>query len=108
MPSWVVPSDSHSPGDTGHTTDHNHVADDLTLIATAFPGVTTGIPSTTQTIAVNKSTTQTTTYSIASSDFCNWACPSPGILTSSPIVAPGFNKTVPVASMVFNRPRTFD
>lgn len=33
MPSWVVPSDSHGVGDTGHTTDHNHVADDLTLIA---------------------------------------------------------------------------
>lgn len=39
MPTWTVPSDTHSPGDTGHTTDHNHIADDLTLIATAFPVV---------------------------------------------------------------------
>jgi hypothetical protein len=47
MPAWIVPSDTHVVGDpTGHTTDHNHVADDLTLIATAFPGVTTGAATT--------------------------------------------------------------
>lgn len=46
MPTWNVPSDSHAVGDTGHTTDHNHVADDLTLVATAFPGVTTGAAQT--------------------------------------------------------------
>ena len=35
MTSWIVPSDSHSPGDTGHTTDHNHIADDLTILMPA-------------------------------------------------------------------------
>jgi hypothetical protein len=43
---WIVPSDSHIVSDTGHTTDHNHIADDLALIAAAFPGVTTGAAST--------------------------------------------------------------
>lgn len=33
MPSWIVPSDSHAVGDAGHTADHNHIADDLALIA---------------------------------------------------------------------------
>ncbi len=40
MPSWVVPSGSHATGDTGHTTDHNHIAGDLTLIGTALPVAT--------------------------------------------------------------------
>ena len=39
MPSWIVPSDTHAPLDSGHTTDHNHMADDLTLINTALPVV---------------------------------------------------------------------
>lgn len=43
MPSWVVPSDSHVVSDTGHTTDHNHVADDLTLINSALPVVSGGL-----------------------------------------------------------------
>lgn len=43
MPSWTVPSDSHSVGDTGHTTDHNHVADDLTLVNDAVPVVSGGL-----------------------------------------------------------------
>ena len=43
MPSWIVPSDSHIVGDTGHTTDHNHVADDLTLVNSALPVVSGGL-----------------------------------------------------------------
>lgn len=43
MPSWIVPSDSHSVGDTGHTSDHNHVADDLTLINNVLPVVSGGL-----------------------------------------------------------------
>jgi hypothetical protein len=43
MPTWTVPSDSHSPGDTGHTTDHNHVADDLTLVNNVVPVVSGGL-----------------------------------------------------------------
>lgn len=39
MPSWIVPSDSHVPGDQGHATDHDRIADDLTLLSTAFPVV---------------------------------------------------------------------
>ena len=37
MPIWVVPSDVHVPGDPGHTTDHNSVADDLTIISGLIP-----------------------------------------------------------------------
>ena len=43
MPSWIVPSDTHVPNDTGHTTDHDHVADDLTLINNALPVVSGGL-----------------------------------------------------------------
>lgn len=43
MPSWIVPSDTHNPGDTGHTTDHNHIADDLTLVNTSAPVVSGGL-----------------------------------------------------------------
>lgn len=43
MPSWIVPSDTHNPGDSGHTTDHNHMADDLTLVNTAAPVVSGGL-----------------------------------------------------------------
>lgn len=43
MTSWIVPSDTHNPGDTGHTTDHNTIADDLTLIGSAVPLVTGGL-----------------------------------------------------------------
>jgi hypothetical protein len=43
MPSWILPSDSHAPGDTGHTTDHNHIVDDLTLINDAVPVVSGGL-----------------------------------------------------------------
>lgn len=32
MVTWILPSDSHNPNDTGHTTDHNHIVDDLSLI----------------------------------------------------------------------------
>ena len=39
MPTWIVPSDTHNAGDTGHTTDHNHIADDLTLLAWASSGL---------------------------------------------------------------------
>lgn len=47
MPTWTVPSDTHSPGDTGHTSDHNFIADDLTLIADAVPLVKGGLPGAT-------------------------------------------------------------
>jgi hypothetical protein len=43
MPTWTVPSDTHVPGDTGHTTDHNHIADDLTLINNVAPAVSGGL-----------------------------------------------------------------
>jgi hypothetical protein len=43
MPSWIVPSDTHVVSDTGHTTDHNHVADDLTLINNVIPAVSGGL-----------------------------------------------------------------
>src|SRR5580692_11140871 len=39
MPSWILPSDTHNVGDIGHTTDHNHIVDDLTLISDAMPVV---------------------------------------------------------------------
>ena len=39
MPSWILPSDTHNVGDIGHTTDHNHIVDDLTLINDALPVV---------------------------------------------------------------------
>lgn len=42
MVSWIVPSDAHAVGDTGHTTDHNHVADDLNLIAAILTMLTGG------------------------------------------------------------------
>lgn len=32
MVTWILPSDGHNPNDTGHTTDHNHIVDDLSLI----------------------------------------------------------------------------
>ena len=37
MPSWIVPSDAHVTGDSGHTSDHNHVADDLTIVSGLVP-----------------------------------------------------------------------
>lgn len=37
MPTWILPSDSHAPGDTGHTSDHNHIVDDLSIIAEFLP-----------------------------------------------------------------------
>jgi hypothetical protein len=43
MPSWIVPSDTHVANDTGHVTDHNHIADDLTLVNTVFPAVSGGL-----------------------------------------------------------------
>lgn len=43
MPTWTVPSDTHIVGDTGHTTDHNHIADDLTLVNNAAPVVSGGL-----------------------------------------------------------------
>jgi hypothetical protein len=43
MPSWIVPSDTHSPGDSGHTTDHNHMADDFTVISNILPVVSGGL-----------------------------------------------------------------
>src|SRR6185437_13971955 len=43
MPTWTVPSDTHIPGDTGHTTDHNHIADDLTLVNNVVPVVSGGL-----------------------------------------------------------------
>lgn len=48
MPSWIVPSDSHVVSDTGHTTDHNHVADDLTLVNNVLPVVSGGLPGAVQ------------------------------------------------------------
>lgn len=42
MVSWIVPSDAHVPSDTGHTNDHNHIADDLTLIAQSLTNLTGG------------------------------------------------------------------
>jgi hypothetical protein len=47
MPSWIVPSDAHQTLDSGHTTDHNHIADDLTLVNTAVPAVSGGLPGVT-------------------------------------------------------------
>lgn len=43
MPTWIVPSNTHTVGDTGHTTDHNHIADDLTLVNNAAPVVSGGL-----------------------------------------------------------------
>lgn len=43
MPSWIVPADNHVVTDTGHTTDHNHMADDLTLVNNAAPVVSGGL-----------------------------------------------------------------
>ena len=39
MPSWILPSDMNNVGALGHTTDHNHIVDDLTLISDAMPVV---------------------------------------------------------------------
>lgn len=36
-----IPADNHAPGDTGHVTDHNNIADELTTIAAAAAGETT-------------------------------------------------------------------
>lgn len=44
MPSWILPSDSHIPGDSGHTTDHNRIVDDLSIIA-LFLAVTGAVPA---------------------------------------------------------------
>lgn len=43
MPSWIVPSDTHIAGDSGHVTDHNHMADNLTLVNTFAPVVSGGL-----------------------------------------------------------------
>ena len=40
---WVVPSNIHAVGDTGHTTDHNAMATDLALAAQVLPAVTGGL-----------------------------------------------------------------
>ena len=32
-----IPSDAHVPGDTGHVTDHNAIADTLTALTAAIP-----------------------------------------------------------------------
>jgi hypothetical protein len=42
MPSWTSPPDNHAVGDTGHTTLHNQLADDLNLINAALPVVSGG------------------------------------------------------------------
>ena len=39
---YIVPSDTHQIGDTGHVTDHDHMADDLTMIDNALPVVSGG------------------------------------------------------------------
>ena len=52
MPSWIVPSDTHVISDTGHTTDHNHVADDLTLVNTLIPAVSGGLTGATGTFRI--------------------------------------------------------
>jgi|SRR5579872_232268 len=49
MPTWTVPSDTHVANDTGHVTDHNHIADDLTLVNTVFPAVSGGLTGATST-----------------------------------------------------------
>ena len=36
-----IPSDSHVPGDTGHVSDHNAIADVLTALSAATAGETT-------------------------------------------------------------------
>ena len=43
MTTWSVPSDTHALLDTGHTTDHNTICDDLTLINAAVPLVSGGL-----------------------------------------------------------------
>jgi len=43
MTTWTVPSNTHNPGDTGHTTDHNSIAGDLSLIGAILPAVTGGL-----------------------------------------------------------------
>lgn len=48
MPSWILPSDTHVVSDTGHTTDHNHIVDDLTLINNSVPVVSGGLTGATQ------------------------------------------------------------
>lgn len=57
MPSWIVPSDSHSVGDTGHTTDHNHMADDLTLVNNVLPVVSGGLTGAVQAVRLVGATT---------------------------------------------------
>src|SRR5579859_7126910 len=52
MPSWIVPSDTHVANDTGHVGDHNHIADDLTLINTVFPAVSGGVGAATSTFRI--------------------------------------------------------
>lgn len=43
MPTWTLPTDPHSVGDTGHTTDHNSIVGDLTLIGGILPIVAGGL-----------------------------------------------------------------
>jgi hypothetical protein len=52
VPSWIVPSDTEVVGNTGHTTDHNHIADDLTLINDVLPIVSGGLTGATSTMRV--------------------------------------------------------
>lgn len=40
---YIVPSDTHQIGDVGHVGDHDHIADDLTMIGNALPVVTGGL-----------------------------------------------------------------
>ena len=39
---YTIPSDTHVVGDTGHTTDHNNIADDITNVYTGHPQAVSG------------------------------------------------------------------
>lgn len=53
MPSWIVPPDNVTPGGTGHDAAHDEIADDLTDIATAFPGVQNGVAYSIRSVSSN-------------------------------------------------------
>ena len=56
---YTIPSDTHTAGNSGHVTDHNNIADMLTLISdanvknTAYSGGATGNGVTDDTAAIN-------------------------------------------------------
>lgn len=60
---YTIPSDTHTAGDTGHTSDHNNIADMLTLVSavnvknTAYAGGATGNGATDDTTAFQAAVT---------------------------------------------------